>query len=171
MFESFIKIWTEILQSNLFNFVLMLFVLGWIFKKFDIAGKLEQGRKNTEDKIILSGLTKEKAVKNLYKTQAENESVNNMVFDILDKSEKNADTAGKKLMDDALKITEGLSFTLKKTKENNIKALKQELTQKTAQAALVLAKEHIVNELKKDRNLHIKFINESIEALNGVLNE
>ena len=33
MIDTFLHIWTKILESNLFNFVLMLILLDWIVKK------------------------------------------------------------------------------------------------------------------------------------------
>ena len=168
MLESLLQIWSDILKSNLFNFVVMLFLLGWIIKKFDIAGKLEQGRKNIEDRIILSNLTKNKAIEDLFETQSETKNVDEEVFSILERAEKNAVIVGENLVADAYKQAETFEKSLRKTIDGNIKALKLNLSNKTADAAVNLAKKHIINELQKDKNLHMKFINESIEALNGV---
>lgn len=162
------EIWNDILQSNLFNFVLMLFVLAWIFKKFNIADKLEQGRKNIEDRIILSNLEKEKSIKNLYAAQAETENINKKVFEILDKSEKNALITGQKLVNDAIEQAKTFNDTVEKTEETETKTLKNSLTEKTARAAIKLARNRVETELKNNRDLHMKFINESIDALKGV---
>jgi len=168
MIESLLSIWSDILTSNLFNFVVMLFVLGWIIKKFDIAGVLEKGRKNIEDRIILSKVTKENAVEDLFKTQSNSQAVEDEVFEILNKADKNALTVGEKLVDDAYKQAESFGKAVEKTVDGNIKALKLNLSNKTADAAVKLARKHIENELQKDKNLHMKFIDESIEALRGV---
>ena len=162
------EIWNDILQSNLFNFVLMLFVLAWIFKKFNIADKLEQGRKNIEDRIILSNLEKEKSITNLYAAQAETENVSKKVFEILDKSEKNALMTGQKLVDEAVEQSKNIEDTVKKTEESEIKSLNDTLREKTARAAIKLAQNRVETELENNRDLHMKFINESIDALKGV---
>ena len=162
------EIWNDILQSNLFNFVLMLFVLAWIFKKFNIADKLEQGRKNIEDRIILSNLEKEKSITNLYAAQAETENVSKKVFEILDRSEKNALITGQKLVDEAIEQSKNIEDTVKKTEESEIKSLNDTLREKTARAAIKLAQNRVETELKNNRDLHMKFINESIDALKGV---
>ncbi|MCD8377277.1 MAG: hypothetical protein LUB59_00650 [Candidatus Gastranaerophilales bacterium] len=168
MVNSLTQIWNNILQSNLFNFVVMLFVLGWIIKKFDIADKIEQGRRNIEDKIILSKLSKENALTSLYEVQSETKEVDDEVFNILEKSDKNAIVVGERLIEDAHKQAEEFNKAVQKTIDGNIKALRLKLSDRTAKAALMIAKKHIQSELDKDKSLHIKFINESIEALNGV---
>ena len=162
------EIWNDILQSNLFNFVLMLFVLAWIFKKFNIADKLEQGRKNIEDRIIFSNLEKEKSITNLYTAQAETENVSKKVFEILDRSEKNALITGQKLVDEAIEQSKNIEDTVKKTEESEIKSLNDTLREKTARAAIKLAQNRVETELENNRDLHMKFINESIDALKGV---
>jgi F0F1-type ATP synthase membrane subunit b/b' len=166
--EKLAYIWTQILQSNLFNFVLMICLLGWIIKKFDISAKLEEGRKHIEDRIALSKLEKENAIKTLFETQSDSKNVDKKVFDILERADKNATIVGEKLVQDGEKQAGEFSKNLQKTIKTNAEALKLDLTVKTAQTAIELAKNYIEDELKNDKSLHIKFINESIEALSGV---
>ncbi|MCM1265833.1 MAG: ATP synthase F0 subunit B [Candidatus Gastranaerophilales bacterium] len=168
MTETLLHIWSKILLSNLFNFVVMVLLLGWLIKKFDIAGKLEQGRKNIEDRILLSNMTKENAVKELFETQSKTESVDNEVFEILERAEKNAVIVGERLVQEAVKQADEFDKNTKKAVDANVKALKISLTSKTADAAVKLAKKHIEDELHNNKDLHIKYINESIDALNGV---
>ncbi len=168
MTETLLHIWSKILLSNLFNFVVMVCLLGWLIKKFNIAEKLEQGRKNIEDRILVSNIAKENAIQNLFETQAETEKNDEEVFAILDKAEKNAVIVGEKLVEDAEKQASEFDKNTKKAVEANIKSLKINLTSKTADTAIKLAKKHIEAELKDNKDLHIRYINESIDALNGV---
>ena len=50
----------------------------------------------------------------------------------------------------------------------NIEKLRMNLTDETAQESIRLAKNHIVKQLDDNRDLHIRYINESIDALKGV---
>lgn len=168
MSETLLHLWNKILLSNLFNFVVMLLLLSWLIKKFNIADKLEQGRKNIEDRILLSKMTKEKAVEELFETQSKTESVDNEVFNILDKADKNAVIVGERLVNDAKKQADEFDKNTKKAVDAGIKSLKLNLTSKTADAAIKIAKKYIEDELKDNKDLHLKYINESIEALNGV---
>ena len=85
MSGTLLQIWNNILTSNLFNFVVMLFVLGWIIKKFDIAGLLEKGRKSIEDNIQTSKDVKKESLDKLYETQEKTKEIDEKVFEILNK--------------------------------------------------------------------------------------
>lgn len=168
MLETLIKIWNSILQSNLFNFVLMLFLLAWIFKKCNLAEKLEEGRKSIENKILQSKLAKEQALNDLYAVQEKTKEIDDKIFEILEKSNKNAKMVGEKILQNAELSIKNLNDNLKQTIDTNAKALNIKMTNKTIDTILEVTKQHIQKELKSDKTLHFKFINESIDALKGV---
>jgi len=165
MINIFLKIWNDVLISNLFNFLIMLLLLGWIFNKFKIADMLEDGRKRIEDSITTAKETKENSIKTLFKTQEDGVKIEKEAVEIIEKSLQNAVIVGEKLVEDAKIESDGYSKAVQRTIDTNIKNLKKDITTETAQKALNMAKNHIENELKKDRSLHIKYINESIETL------
>lgn len=168
MLSTLIEIWNKILLSNLFNFVLMLVLLGWIIKKFNIADALEAGRKSIEEKILNSKEEHQKALQTLYDTQEKGIEVDKEILEIIDKSAKNAVLVGEKLVDDAQKLAETFSVSTQKAINTNTEKLRLNLTNETAQTVLNMAKNHIEKQLKEDRNLHIRYINESIDSLKGV---
>ena len=86
----------------------------------------------------------------------------------MNKADKNATIVGEKLVDDAKRQAIEFDKALQKTIDGNIKALNLNLSNKTAEASIQLAKKHIEKELENNKDLHMKFINESIDALNGV---
>lgn len=168
MIDAFLDIWQKILESNLFNFVLMLVLLDYILKKLNLSDKLEQGRKSIEDKINNSKLAKENAIKELYKLQEKTKEVNNEAHEILVKTNSNAIMVGEKIVEEAQKQAYEFGKNLDKIVESNQKAVKNSLTEKTAKTAVKIAQDYIEDKLENDRTLHIKFINESIDALSGV---
>ena len=168
MIETLLTIWNKILLSNLFNFVLMLVLIGWLIDKFDIGGALEKGRKSIEDKINNSKKEHENALQNLYATQEKGVEIDKEILDIIDKSAKNAVIVGEKLVEDAQKQSETFAKTTQKAIETNIEKLRLNLTNETAKTAINKAKNHIEKLLTEDRNLHLKYINESIESLKGI---
>lgn len=163
--ENLIIIWNKILTSNLFNFVLMLVLLGWLIEKFNISDAIEKGRKNIEEKITNAKKEKENALKMLYETQEHGVNIEQEALEIIDKSAKNAVLVGEKLVEDAEKLAETFSVSTQKAINTNIENAKLNLTNETAQTALEMAKNHIEKLLKEDRSLHIKYINKSIELL------
>ena len=168
MIDTLLNIWNKILTSNLFNFVLMLVLLGWIIDKLDLAQKLEDGRKSIEDKILNPKLNKENAAKVLFETQEKGAEVDKEVFETIEKAEKNAVLVGEKIVEDAKKQSAEYSKNLKAAIDSNIEKLKLNLTAKTAQQAIEMAKNHIEKQLDGNKELHIRYINESIDALKGI---
>lgn len=166
--ETLLEIWNKILTSNLFNFVLMLVILGWIINKFKIADILEQGRKRIEDKINNSKKEHQQALQTLYETQEKEKDVDKEILEIFDKSAKNAVLVGEKLVSDAEKIAETFSLSAQKTINSNIEKSKLNITDETAKTVIDIAKNYIENQLKEDRNLHIKYINKSIDELKEI---
>ena len=165
MINTLLEIWNKILTSNLFNFVLMLVFLGWLIDKLNLADVLEKGRKSIEDKILTAKQEHKSAVETLYETQEQGIEVEKEALEIIDKSAKNAVLVGEKLVEDAQKQAQSFSVTTKKAIKTNSEKLRLNLTNETAEASLDLAKKHIQKLLDEDRNLHIKYINESIETL------
>ena len=168
MIDTLLNIWNKILTSNLFNFVLMLVLLGWIIDKLDLAQKLKYGRKSIEDKILNAKLNKENAAKVLFETQEKGAEVDKEVFETIEKAEKNAVLVGEKIVEDAKKQSAEYSKNLKAAIDSNIEKLKLNLTAKTAQQAIEMAKNHIEKQLDGNKELHIRYINESIDALKGI---
>ena len=166
--ENLISLWHTILTSNLFNFVLMIVLLGWLIEKFDISGAIEKGRKSIEDKILNSKQEHKSALENLYKTQEKGVEVDKEILDIIDKSAQNAVLVGEQLIKDAKRQSEIYAKTTQKAIETNIEKLRLDLTNDTAQKAIERARNHIEKLLKEDRSLHIKYINESIEQMKGI---
>lgn len=168
MIDTFLHIWTKILESNLFNFVLMLILLDWIVKKGKIAEKLEAGRKSIEQKITESQKAKENSIKELFELQEKSKEITKQAHEILEKSDANAVIVGEKIVADAKKQANEFGKNLDKIIESNTKSVQNDLTEKTAQTVIKVAQNYIEKELEADRNLHIKFINKSLDALNGV---
>lgn len=166
--EFLLKIWQITLKSNLFNFILMLMFLGWVIKKFNIADVLEQGRKRIENNILNAKFEKESSEKELVKTKAETKNVENEAKNIIKHSEENAVLVGENLIETAEKQSEAYSVTAQKTINDTIKNLRKNITNETAQKAIIVAKDHIEKLLEQDKELHHKYITESIEALKGV---
>ena len=169
MIQTLLEIWNKILTSNLFNFVLMLVLLGWIIDKLKLADALEKGRKSVENRITSAKQEHKAALETLYETQDKGIDVEKEALEIIDKSAKNAVLVGEKLVEDAQKQAQSFSKTTEKAIKTNTERLKLNLTNETAQASINLAKKHIQNLLEEDRNLHIKYINESIDKLGKIL--
>ena len=133
-----------------------------------MSEKHEQGRKSIEDKINASKQAKENAINELYELQKKTKEVDKKAHKILEQTNENAIMVGEKIVMDAKKQANEFGKNLDKIIESNRVATQNELTEKTAKTAIKIAQNYIEGKLEQDKNLHIKFINESISALDGV---
>ena len=166
--EQLIEIWAKICESNLFNFIVMILLLAWMVKKFDLGSKIEAGRKKIEQNISESEKAKEESLTKLYKAQEDATKVDEEMFKIFKAAEENAKVMGEKLIAEANSQKDIIKENSKKTIDANIKSVKNDILKETAEEAMKLAEEHIKSELERDPNLHQKYIYESIDAIDGI---
>ena len=166
--ENLIEIWKQICESNLFNFVVMVLLLAWLVKKFDLGAKIEAGRKRIESTIAESETVKEENLKKLYEVQEASTKIDEEMLKVFNSAEEKARFVGEKLLEEGKIQAESIKENSKKTIDTNIKTVKNEIVKETAEEAMKLAEEHIKSTLEKDPNLHQKFIWESIDAIDGI---
>ena len=166
--EQLIEIWAKICESNLFNFIVMILLLAWMVKKFDLGSKIEAGRKKIEQNISESEKAKEESLTKLYKAQEDATKVDEEMLKIFKAAEENAKVMGEKLIAEANSQKDVIKENSKKTIDANIKSVKNDILKETAEEAMKLAEEHIKSELERDPNLHQKYIYESIDAIDGI---
>lgn len=166
--ENLIEIWKQICESNLFNFVVMVLLLAWLVKKFDLGAKIEAGRKKIESNIAESETVKEENLKKLYEVQEASTKIDEEMLKVFSSAEEKARFVGEKLLEEGKIQAESIKENSKKTIDANIKTVKNEIIKETAQEAMKLAEQHIKSTLESDPNLHQKFIWESIDAIDGI---
>ena len=89
--NTIIHIWDTLVKSNTFNFLVMLAILYWIVKKFDIAGSLE----NFKSSIINS----------INKADEEKETAKNILLSA-EKSVENLDSEISQKLKNAVKLSD-----------------------------------------------------------------
>ena len=166
--ENLLELWKQICESNLFNFVVMLVVLAWLVKKFNLGDKIEQGRHKVEQAISESEKAKEESLSRLYDIQENVTKIDEQMSEVFKKAENNAKIIGNKLIEEGKIQSESIKENSKKTIDANIKTAKTEIVKETAQEAMTLAEQYIKSELEKDPTLHQKYILESIDAIEGL---
>lgn len=166
--ENLIEIWSKICESNLFNFVVMILLLAWLIKKFDMGTKIEQGRKKIENSISESEKAREESLNKLYEAQEAVTKIDEEMFKVFKAAEDNAKIIGEKMLDEGKSQSEAIKENSKKAIEANVKTVKNEIMKETAEEAMKLAETHVKSELERDSSLHTKYINESIDAIDGI---
>ena len=166
--KEFAEIWDIIVRSNTFNFVLLVAIFWFLFKKINVSnfiGKLQQDIINAIENVKKS---KELAGEKLSKAK---DSVKNLESDIkaqIDLADNTAKTISDNILEDTEKRIEIIHSSVDKTIATEEKSLSAKLTEKAAAAAVAIAKNHIINTLKNRPDLHDKYIGESIQELDRI---
>ena len=166
--KEFIEIWDLIVRSNTFNFVLLVAIFCFLFKKINVSQvitKLQQDIINTIESVKKS---KDLAGEKL--SQAK-DSVKYLDKDIqaqIHQAEATAKSISDSIFNNAEKRIEIINGNVDKTIATEEKSLSAKLTEKAAAAAVAIAKNHIINTLKNRPDLHDKYIGESIQELDRI---
>lgn len=157
--------WNIIVESNTFNFAVLLIIFAVLYKKMNVADgieKIKQGIINS----INSAKEEQKCAKN--KLKDAKKSIENIDSDIA-KQLEDAVQRGEGLANQILANTEEKVRLIEKNVKRVInaeeKTLSAKMTEKILNASIELAKKHIISTLENNQDLHNKFIDESIENI------
>ena len=154
-------------RTNLFNFVIFLSVLIFLFKKIDVVGMLENMKNAVIENIEASKTSKSESETYLKEIEEKVSHVEEEIDGIIKKSEQNAKLVGEKIIEDANHTVESIKDNSKKLVENKSALLKNDILKRASEASIEVARNHIVNELNNNYDLHQRLIDESLEALNS----
>jgi len=157
-----------IASTNLFNFAIFLGIIIYIYKKLDVSGKLEAAKNSVAANIKNSETAKTDSEKVLKEIEQSVANVGAEIDEIIKKSEENADMVGNKILNDAQKSLEIIKENTGKIAEARSSLIKNDLLKRAATASVEVAKNHIINELRNNPDLHNRLIDESVEAINGI---
>ena len=154
-------------RTNLFNFVIFLSILIFLFKKIDVVDMLENMKNAVIENIEASKTSKSESETYLKEIEEKVSHVEEEIDGIIKKSEQNAKLVGEKIIEDANHTVESIKDNSKKLVENKSALLKNDILKRASEASIEVARNHIVNELNNNYDLHQKLIDESLEALNS----
>lgn len=163
--ETFSAILDYISRTNLFNFIIFMAIIIWVVNKIKVADQLEQSRKDVETVINESSSAKEESLEKLSNIEQSMLHIGEEIDEILSNSENNAKVVGDKILDDAKKSALVIQDNMQKAIQNSRVLLKNDLIKRASLASVEVAKNHIINELNNNHELHDRLIDESIEAL------
>ena len=154
-------------RTNLFNFVIFLSILIFLFKKIDVVGMLENMKNAVIENIEASKTSKSESETHLKEIEEKVSHIEEEIDGIIKKSEQNAKLVGEKIIEDANHTVESIKDNSKKLVENKSALLKNDILKRASEASIEVARNHIVNELNNNYDLHQRLIDESLDALNG----
>ena len=154
--------WNAILESNTFNFAILLLIFSIFYKKLNVSSVIE----NLKSEIVkrIENAKQERLLAN-QKLQNAQKSVENLDDEIkaqLSDATQKAENLSNEIIATANKKATQISSNTKKIIEGEEKTLSAKLNDKVLKASIELAKEKIIKELETNPKLHEKFITESI---------
>lgn len=165
MFEQVID---YISRTNLFNFIIFAGIIIYLFVKLDVIGGLDKAKDDVAQSIEASETSKESSEEKLHTVEDRVAGLAEEINKIIEQSENNAKLVGEKIISDADKSAENIGENAQKLIENKTALIRNDILKRASDASVEVARNHIINELNNNYELHEKLINESIEAINGV---
>lgn len=153
-------------RAVLSNFLLFALIIGLVMKNVvHPKAMLEQEQAVIEAEIKDSENAKAESEERLSTIEESILHIEEEVNAIIKKSEENAQLVGEKIIQDAEKTALVVKDNANKVIENNQNLLRNDLIRRASLASIEVAKNHIINELNNNTELHDKLINESVEAI------
>ena len=156
-----------IARTNLFNFIIFAGIIIFLVKKLNVKSKMEVAVNNIETSIKDSETAKTESKEKLSAVEESMSRLSEEIDAIIEQSEGNAKQVGEKIIEDTCNSVALIKENTQKTIENNRITLKNDLVRRASLASVEVAKSYIIEELKRNPDLHNKLIDESIDAIEG----
>ena len=165
MFETVLD---YIARTNLFNFIIFAGIIAYLVIKLDLKGTLEKGADSVAEKIDCSETAKTESETKLHAIEKSVANLEEEIDSIIKQSKDNAELVGGQILSDADKSVANIQTNTLKLIENKTGIVKNDIIRRASLASVEVAREHIINELDNNIELHNKLIDESVEAVDGV---
>ncbi len=159
------EIWNLILESNTFNFVVLVIILAVILHKMNFLSVLENLKENIINRIEMSKSEREKADRELVTAKNAVANLDNEIKESVELTKKNIDAAVKSTLEAAERQAENILGNVKNVVENEEKQVSSKILKSTEVQAVQSAKEKIIARLKANPELHNKYIDEAIQDI------
>lgn len=157
-----------IARTNLFNFITFAGIIIYLVIKLKVGSKIEDAKVSVDETIMTSESVKVDSEKKLEELEDSMAHLEEEIDAIITESEDRAKLVGSNILEDAEKGVLTVKENAQKALENSTSILRNDLIRRASLASIEVAKARIIEELKLNKELHQKMIDESIEKLEGV---
>ena len=162
------NIWNVILETNIFNFIILILFFVALSLRFNPSSKLQNVIDGIKKQIDNSDSAKELSVIELKEAQEKLKTVDAEVIEIEANTKKSLSLIQHSILKQENEAIEALEQNTQKILNSNQNKAIQKLSKKTVLASFELAKHHIEKLLEKNPQYHQKFIEDSIKELDGL---
>lgn len=166
--QNIIEIFKYILESNIINFLIMVWLLCILCKKFELSSILSKSVDAVEDYIEKSKCEKQNSVKKIKEAQDLMDKLPSQVDEIEKFTKQKTDVFKKQLEENTLKTIQKVENNIEKIKNIDEKKTSNAIMERSFYMSIEKAQSDIINMLKSDPNLHNKFIDESLNELEKI---
>ncbi len=162
------NIWNLIVESNTFNFIVMVIILAVLMQKMNVSSLLENLKDNIINKIEMSKSARENAENDLKKAQNAVANLDNEIKESIELTKKNIEGAVKQTLANADVQAQNILKNVQTVIDNEEKQISSRILNSTTQEAVQSAKDKIIAKLKADPSLHNRYIDEAIADIDKV---
>ena len=166
---DFTEIWNKlVVETNLFNFIIMVCILALVFWKMDLKSMLNSMQEKVSQTIDEVKQNQAKSEEKLAKAKEEVKNLPADIEKINSDAKESAEMISAKIVDDAKKQAEHISQNADKVILAEEKQIISNLIKLVSVSSVEKSRENTVNMLKDNIEMHEKYISESIEKLDGL---
>lgn len=162
------NIWQLILQTNTFNFIIVLAILILIISKLNVKEKIEHIRDEIKSYVQESSNEKNLAEKELENIKKEVVKLPDEISRIKESAKNSVSSLERKIEAEVKEQMSDIDNNAKRLLSFETKKFKSKLSSILSEASIVLAKDNALKQLENNRELHNKYIEDAIEEINRI---
>ncbi len=160
--------WSNILHSNIINFIIMLALFAFIIAKLKVGQKIEDMRASIQRKVEESEAVKNEAEKDFENVKESLANIDDELNSIIKKAEDAAKAFEEKSKEDLNRAVDSIKQNIEKqihSEENHIQA---SLMRNVSESSVEIAQRQIKSALDRDKQLHRKYIEDFINSIDKI---
>ncbi len=154
--------WNAVVQSNTFNFAVLLLIFAVLYKKLNISNTVERLKQDIIKKIEDAQLEREMAKEKLHKAKKSVEHLDADIKERLNDANSRAESLSEQIIKNAQEQVKLIEKNVQNVIVGEEKTLSSQMSDKALKKAIELARQKIIKTLEENPKLHDKFIEESI---------
>lgn len=166
--NELLNFWNLIVESNTFNFVVLILIFAIIFKKIKLSDTIEKIRLDIVNTIDNAKKEQSDAKNKLAGAQKAIEHIDEDIKDRLNEASKRAEGISKQIFENTDAQVKLIEKNIERVITAEEKTLSAQMSSKTLQTSVALAQEQIKHMLENNPELHNRYIDESIDNIDKV---
>lgn len=160
--------WSNILNSNAFNFTIMILFFAVLMKYLKLPEAMEAQKREIQSSVESSDNLKKEAEEAFRNVEKSLENLPGELDAIIKKADSAAKAFEAKSKDEIDKLVDSIKENAKKQLEAEEKQVHSSLMKNVSKASADVAKKQIQRAVKNNKELHRKFINDFINSIDGL---